>query len=290
MRTATRLFSNSAFGKGNAHSLSHGELRRKLRDPSRPPVVCCLSSMLGDTSHVEILGALNFLDFLWVECEHSVMSASDCLPTYIAAERRGLPCLTRVGCCPDDRGEIMKHLISGSQGIILPTCESRAQAEAIVEAVKFPPIGKRGMAGDRWCTWGLSGEDTSTCIAESNANSVVGVMIETLEGVENIDDILAVDEVDFCAIGPNDLSASMGLVGQPRHPEVVKLTEEIGARVMNANKATGTLVLNGDDYAYWRDRGFQVMITIAQTFFVGGASVMKQHVQNYESGRDGTPS
>ena len=199
---ATRLFSKTAGNRGVTHSLANNELRRKLRDPKRPPVMCCLTSMLGDTSHLEILGALNFLDFLWVECEHSAVSASECLPAYIAAERRGLPCLTRVGCQPDDRGEMMKHLISGSQGIILPTCESRAQAEAVVAAVKFPPIGKRGMAGDRWCTYGLSGEEMSACVAKSNANTVVGVMIETLQGVENIDEILSVAEVDFCGIGP----------------------------------------------------------------------------------------
>merc|ERR1712232_528471 len=91
------------------------------------------------------------------------------------------------------------------------------------------------------------------------------------------DEILAVPELDFLCIGPTDLSASMGYVGQLRHPEVVKATEEAGQRIMAAGKATGTLILSMDEYSFWRERGFQIMITVAQTFFMDGAKAMRDH-------------
>lgn len=190
----------SGTGTGG-HSLADGALKRKLRDPARPPIVCCLTNMQPETSHVEMLGAMGWLDFLWLECEHSAASASDCMSTYVAAERRGLPCVTRVGCRAEDRGHMMKHLVSGSMGIIFPTCESADQVRQVVEAVKFPPLGKRGVAGDRWCSWGLSGDDLGTCVEMANENSVVGVMIETLEGVERLDEITQVDGSIFVASG-----------------------------------------------------------------------------------------
>ena len=74
----------------------------------------------------------------------------------------------------------------------------------------------------------------------------------------------------------------MGLVGQIRHPEVLDLTAEIGRRVMAAGLPVGTLILTQDDYSYWRERNFQIMITVAQTFFMNGANAMKGHSESFE--------
>jgi hypothetical protein len=69
-------------------------LKDKLRNGE--PLIGCLTNMYGDSSHIEILGMLGY-DFLWVEAEHSSAGPSDCEPMYIAAERRGLPTITRIG-------------------------------------------------------------------------------------------------------------------------------------------------------------------------------------------------
>ena len=107
-----------------------------------------LTNMWGDTSHVEILGMLDY-DFLWVEAEHGTPSPSDCERLYLAAERRGLPTITRVGYGQHlEPGLLQKYLVGGSQGIILPQCESALDVQRIVDAVKFPPIGRRGLAGE----------------------------------------------------------------------------------------------------------------------------------------------
>ena len=130
---------------------------------------------------------------------------------YLAAERRGLSTITRVGV--NTVGGIAKHLWAGSQGILIPSCNSAADAEAVVKGVKFPPLGERGLAGDRWCNWNLGDGNLAESVAEANDNTVVGVQIETVEGAENLDAILAVEGVDFVFLGPTDLSAAIGLPG-----------------------------------------------------------------------------
>jgi 2-keto-3-deoxy-L-rhamnonate aldolase RhmA len=85
-----------------------------------------------------------------------------------------------------------KYLVAGAQGILLPQCESKLDVEKLVDAVKFPPVGQRGLAGERWNAWAMArrsdhdDEVSSTsslsladCVAESNRNSVVGVLVET---------------------------------------------------------------------------------------------------------------
>ena len=142
--------------------------------------------------------------------------------------------------------------------------------------MKFPPLGKRGLAGDRWNAWGMGapGGSMADRVAASNANSVVGVMIESLEAAERLDEILAEPNLDFVSLGPTDISASMGRHGDIYHPEVVAKVEELGARIMDSGVATGTLILNMEDWRFWRARGFQVMCCVAATFFADGAGAM----------------
>ena len=270
------------------HSLASSALKTKIRNGHAVSGV--LTNMWGDTSHVEILGMLDY-DFLWVEAEHGTPSPSDCERLYLAAERRGLPTITRVGYGQHlEPGLMQKYLVGGSQGIILPQCESGQDVQRVVDAVKFPPVGRRGLAGDRWNAWGMgSGGSMADRVATSNENSVVGVMIESLEAAEKLDEIVAVPHLDFVSLGPTDISASMGLHGDIRHPDVVAVVEELGQRIMDAGLATGTLILNIDDWRYWRARGFQIMCCVAQTMFQDGASQLREQIRLAEEDVDADP-
>ena len=193
-------------------------------------------------------------------------------------------------------------MVAGAQGIILPQCVSASDAKRLVEAVKFPPIGRRGLAGERWNAWGMAevqeGHETpprtlsiAECVEQSNNNSIVGVMLETRKGLGAIDEVLEVPHLDFIFIAPTDLSADLNLHGQIRHPEVIEMIEEAGRKIHDFNKrqgpggrhiAAGMLVLNEQDYVFWRDRGFQVLVGVAQIFFVNGAKQMIDSMDAYE--------
>ena len=139
------------------HSLSDGTLRHKLR--TRQPTLGCVTGLHNDTDHVEVLGLLGY-DFLWADAEHSTATPATISNQIVAAERRGLPTLVRIGYGYHDIiGHTQKYLVAGAQGIILPQCESSDDVSRIVEAVKFPPLGRRGLAGERWNAWGLVGEE-----------------------------------------------------------------------------------------------------------------------------------
>ena len=143
------------------------------------------------------LRATSILILLTVAC--ALSSITNMKPTTIAA---GNNTTTTTTTSPS------KNISMNSKGIILPQCESKEDALKVVEAVKFPPLGKRGLARDRWNSWGMgtvpksaeSESDSSIDTFErrveiANQNSVVGVMIENSAGVEALDDILQVSTV-----------------------------------------------------------------------------------------------
>lgn len=259
-------------------------LKRNLRD--RTSVVGVVSGLYQDTDHVEILGLLGY-DFLWADAEHSAASPSDMARLILAAERRGLPTLVRIGYGYQDIiGHAQKYLVAGAQGIILPQCESREDVEKIVDAVKFPPIGKRGLAGERWNKWGIATPDDPTTLAgrveESNDTSIVGIVVESQKGIYHLEEMLDIPHLDFVFVAPTDLSADLGLHGQIRHPRVQDLVEETGKRIQEAGKSAGMLVLSPEDYEYWRARGFSVLCCVAHNLFMKGAGDMLKSIRNLE--------
>lgn len=188
----------------------------------------------------------------------------------------------------------------------------------MVEAVKFPPIGLRGLAGERWNAWGMARAVTTTdqteqqsattiktiaeCVEESNQNSVVGVLVETRRGLDALEDILSVEELDLVFIAPTDLSADLGLHGQIRHPQVLQLVEETVERIHRYNQeyriakegwdpvSVGTLAVSADDYVYWRNRKVPVICGVAQCMFVDGSKRFMDTVRGYEKNLDDSKS
>ncbi len=111
------------------------------------------------------------------------------------------------------------------------------QARALVQACRYPPDGIRGMAGARASRWGR----LPRYALEANAQICLLVQAETRLALSNLDAILATDGIDGVFIGPADLSASMGQVGNPGHPEVQAAIDDAITRIRRAGKAPGIL-------------------------------------------------
>lgn len=148
---------------------------------------------------------------------------------------------------------IKRVLDAGAQSILVPFVQNAAEARAAVAATRYPPHGVRGVsAGARGGRYGR----IDGYLHKANAEMCVLVQIETPMGLANLESIAAVEGVDGVFIGPSDLAATHGHLGNPGHPDVDKLIMEAGARLKKVGKPAGFLTPNTDLSKRVLDAGF----------------------------------
>jgi 2-dehydro-3-deoxyglucarate aldolase len=179
----------------------------------------------------EIMAGAGF-DFLAVDAEHSAVEVPAAQQLFQAI-RSGSPDCTPMVRLPGCHYDVIKRYCdAGAQGVVAPLVNTPAQARAVVEAVKYPPMGRRGVG---FCRDNAYGAEFDSAVASANQRTLVCVQIEHIDAVENIEAILAVEGVDATFIGPYDLSASMDLTGQTDHPRV----QDACQRVLQASRKAG---------------------------------------------------
>ena len=204
---------------------------------------------------MEIVGLAGF-DFAIIDMEHGPLSVETAEDLCRAGQNAGLDPIVRVR--KNDGPQIQRALDIGSAGVQVPQIETKAQAEAVVRAAKYVPLGMRGIslftrAGD-YTVHGLSG-----ITDRLNEEQIVIVHIEGVRGLENLDDILAVPHIDVIFLGPYDLSQSFGIPGQVNDPRVVQGMEAAVAKIRAADKAAGTFAGDAETAHRWADVGVQYM-------------------------------
>jgi 2-dehydro-3-deoxyglucarate aldolase/4-hydroxy-2-oxoheptanedioate aldolase len=153
------------------------------------------------------------------------------------------------------------HLIApaldvGAMGLMLPMVESRAQAEAIVRAVRYPPLGRRG-AGFGLAHDDYTGGNVSDKMRSSNDEVLVIAQIETVAGVEAAEEIASTPGIDWLWVGQFDLSASLGIPAQFDHPEFDRAIDQVVAASQAHNVPLGMMVLSVEDGRAMYERGFR---------------------------------
>ncbi len=175
-------------------------------------------------------------DFVIFDTEHHWPGLETVAWLLRAAKEIGLTVIVRA---PASRGQWpARYLDLGADGLIFPHVETAEQARGIVDQVKFPPDGKRGL-GTNIAHDDYAAEPAGEFTRRKNAETLVAVQIETALGLQNRQSILAVEGIDAVFIGPNDLSLSMGLPGQLDSPQVVQAIEDIFASAEAAGVAPG---------------------------------------------------
>ena len=197
----------------------------------RPAAGMFLSS--GDVTAAEICAGAG-MDYLLIDGEHAPLSLESVLAQLRAVAGYGVPVMTRV---PSLDAVLVKQFLDlGAQTLLVPMVDTAEQAAEAVRAVRYPPHGVRGVGSalarsGRWNR--IDGYLTH------DADHVgLFVQIETAAGVENARAIAETSGVDGIFVGPSDLSASMGLIGQQTHPDVVAAVQSVIA----AANAAGTVV------------------------------------------------
>lgn len=205
---------------------------------------------------VELIGHIGF-DFVLVDAEHGPSEVESCEHMVRAANSAGIPIFIRVAM--NIQQNILRYLDTGAQGIQLPMVSTRAEAEAVVQAVRYPPQGRRGLAATRAADYGLkmSLEDYTIM---ANEETLVVVQLETIEAMDNLGDILSVEGIDVFFIGPNDLSTSMGYIGQVNHPKVQAAIKRMVEEIHAAGKIAGTTAYNDKALARAKEQRFQYIV------------------------------
>ncbi len=174
---------------------------KRLWQEDKPALGGWLS--IGNTFSAEVMAAQD-LDWLCLDMQHGVIGYDTAVPMLQTISATGVTPIVRVPWC--EPAMIMKMLDAGAYGIIVPLVNDRAQAEAAAAACRFPPRGIRSHGPTRAAYY--AGFDY---LAHANDEILCIPQIETVEAMENLDDILSVPGIDVAYIGPMDLTISMGI-------------------------------------------------------------------------------
>jgi 4-hydroxy-2-oxoheptanedioate aldolase len=193
---------------------------------------------LADAYSAEICAGAGF-DWLLIDGEHSPNDLRSILGQLQAMAPYPVHPIARVPVGHGNIGTalIKQYLDLGVQTLLVPMVDTPEQAAALVLAMRYPPQGIRGMGGARASGWGRN----PAYVHEANDQVCLLVQVETEAALRNLDAIAATPGVDGVFIGPADLSASLGHVGNPGHPEVQAAITDAIARIQKAGKAAGIL-------------------------------------------------
>ena len=218
--------------------------------PNRDPVLA------------ETIGLLGF-DFYMIDGEHGALSASDAEQLVRACESVGVPPLARVRSL--DAKLILQFLDAGVMGIMMPGITRRDEVEALVQAVKYPPIGTRGLGPVRAANYMLGGVVQAEYVSQANAHTLVLPQIEDIAAVEAIASLIAVPGIDGVVLGPRDLAMSMGFLDGPKHAEVDAAIARVVTAVRAAGLVVGTVAGTGAQARALIAQGHQIVLTSAAT-------------------------
>jgi 4-hydroxy-2-oxoheptanedioate aldolase len=194
---------------------------------------------LADPYSAELCASAGF-DWLLIDGEHGPNDLRSMLGALQAVAPYPSHPVVRI---PQGDTALIKQVLEiGATTLLVPMVESAEQARALVAATRYPPHGVRGVGSglarsSRWSAW-------PNYLHEANDRICLLVQVETVAALQQLDDIAAVEGVHGVFIGPSDLSASMGHLGQPGHPDVVAAIDDAIARILAAGKAPGLLAVD----------------------------------------------
>ena len=232
------------------HKLSNGDIATAVMTPM--PITADL---------IEYMGPYGF-DGVWIETEHAAIDFADIPDMTRAADLWNMTSIVRLNL--NLPGVIYRTLDEGAQAIVMPHVDTKLQAEEVVKAAKFYPLGARGNYTSR------QGIGVENFAQKANDETMIVVLIEDILAVNNLKEILEVDHIDVFYVAPGDLAQSMGLLGQPNHPEVLKTVDKALTQIQDAGRVAGTLV-NDDSVESYLEKGVKFVTTAIAPWLEKGA-------------------
>ncbi len=196
-----------------------------------------VSVMIPSPQIVEMIGAAGF-DWVLLDCEHGTLTIESVELMAMAAEACGITAIARpVTRSPE---HILQVLDRGVMGVQVPHVNTAEDARQVVAAVKYHPLGQRGLAaGTRAAVYDSHGT-LADYVKAANDATLIAIQLEEQAAIDNIDELLKVDDIDVFFIGPSDLSQSMGHPGNARAPAVAAAIDGSFRKMVAARRTPGT--------------------------------------------------
>jgi 2-keto-3-deoxy-L-rhamnonate aldolase RhmA len=247
-------------------------LKEKVR--ANKPVI----GTFVETAHPDITEWLSRMPFDWIllDAEHGPLGFETL--QNLMQSMNGTSCVPIVRTQWNDPVVIKRVLDIGAYGVLIPWVNTRQEAEAVVRACKYPPEGLRGYGPRRAAM--LDPDYYST----ANEQLLISVQIETQTALDNLDDILSVDGIDACYVGPYDLSCSLGFGIPPKwdEPRYQAAFERVLKASRKHHKAAG-IFATYDNIEWALEKGFTYnTVDDADKFLVRGAQTALDRVHNWE--------
>lgn len=199
-------------------------------------LVLCMNLRLARSVDIAMVAKAGGYDALYVDMQHAPYSIETTATICAGALGIGITPLVRV---PSHEAQWMSRVLDGgAQGVIVPDVDTAAEAEAIVRACRFPPLGRRSVMG-MGPALGYRAVPLAELNVKLNAETAVIVMLETAQAIENCAAIAAVEGIDVLLIGSGDLSTDLGIAGQIDHPQLRAAYERVAAACRTHKKVLG---------------------------------------------------
>ncbi len=218
---------------------------------------------LGSSLTAEIVGLAGF-DWVLIDLEHGAGGEKDVLYQLQALEHTVAAPIVRVES--SERQRIHRVLDLGAEGIMCPRINNVAEAREVVSGLRYPPEGNRGVAKMVRATG--FGKDFDAYHQNAKDDILGVVQIETLEVLDHLDAIAALEGIDVLFIGPADLSMALGHFGDFDHPQFKEALKATVQAAQKAGKATGILLFDPDDFNTYHEMGIRMIACGADATFV----------------------
>jgi 4-hydroxy-2-oxoheptanedioate aldolase len=247
-------------------------LKRKLASGKR---VCGVLVEFNCPDLIEIVGHLGY-DFVFVDGQHCGLNPETARGLIRAADVTGMTSLVRVP--KNDPAIILEYLEIGAGGIIVPNIVSRTETEAMVAAMKYPPVGMRGGFGrSRASNYGIT-QSQVEYFTKANDEVLCIPLVEDQGALTNLPGISTTPGVDILLTGPGDMALSMGIPGGWKDPRVQAAVAQVLTAAKAAARPAMILALDAANGRALYEQGFQVLAVSACAAFTAAAKDFLQQV------------
>lgn len=247
-------------------------LKRKLAAGKR---TCGVLVDFNCPELVEIVGHLGY-DFVFLDGQHCGLNPDTARGLIRAADLTGMTSIVRVP--RNDPGVILEYLDAGAGGIIVPNIVTRAETEAMVAAMKYPPVGIRGGFGrSRAANYGIT-QTQAEYFTKMNDEVLAIPLVEDQAALPNLAAISATPGVDIVLTGPGDMALSMGIPGGWKDPKVQAGVAQLLSAATAAGKPAMIVALDPADGQALYAQGFRVLIVSLCAVVAGAAKSFLQQI------------
>lgn len=211
----------------------------------------------ADPLTAETIGLLGW-DFYMLDGEHGALNPSLAVNIVRACEAVGVTPLARIRSL--DAKLILQFMDAGVMGVMMPGVSKVEDVQQLVAAIKYPPLGSRGLGPVRAADYMLGKMSQADYVRFANEQTLILPQVEDMDAVNNLEALVKVEGIDGFIIGPRDLAMSMGFYDGPAHPEVNAVIDNIFKIVLGAGLIIGTVAGTGEQAKTLVDKGARICL------------------------------